>query len=108
MADESAPTVSRAQDEYRYLLECTMSQFHPIHPIYPIHTIQTMRDNKPNKALALLEIIRNQAAASSIEVTRGSALPRDFFLIDVITFALRDLRRIIGDQPHRPESALTR
>lgn len=96
MADPAAPPASRAEDEYRHLLECTMSQFRPL------------RDDKMSRIRALLEIIRNQAAVSSIEVTRNEALPQDFFLIDVITFALRDLRKIVGDQTHKPASALTR
>lgn len=96
MSDPATTPASRSEEEYRHLFECTMSQFRPL------------RDDKTSRVLALLEIIRNQATVSSIEVTRSKALPQDFFLIDVITFALRDLRKIIGDQQHKPVSALTR
>ena len=96
MVAESAATVSRAEDEYRHLFERTAGQFRPL------------RDDRTSRVLALLEIVRNQAAELSIEVNRRKTLPQDFFLIDVITFALRDLRKIVGDQQHKPVSALTR
>ena len=96
MVDPAAPPMSLTEDEYLHLFERTMGQFRPL------------RDDKVSRVLALLEIVRNQAAELSIEVTRSKALPQDFFLIDVITFALRDLRKIVGDQQRKPVSALTR
>lgn len=60
------------------------------------------------EAEVLIEVLVRELLLIRSMIGSSGRLPRSMAAVDVVTLGVRDLRRLVSNQPHLPASALTR